>query len=172
MAMRLENVARASARFRWVYIKVDGLHIPAPPLDPAPVHAVRMYRPGVEDGSALERIFASTRALLERAASGREPYIDESWTSPFTAACGARVKVVWPGRFDDADPDRCVRCIEDLNLEKIDIAEWHRRHAARDNARWNRDQEHLDYLEWRERQRLQAWETEHPEAEEEGNGPA
>lgn len=164
--MKRDDIAAASGRYEWKYIHEERLDIPVPPEDPAPVHAVRMYLPDAANASPPQRgWFPRTRRYLERATSAREPAIDEGGSARLEAACGAHVRVVWPGRFDDADPDCCARCVEDLNLEKVDISEWRRRRTARKESRWRRDDERRNREEWHERQRQEQWDEEHPEEE-------
>jgi hypothetical protein len=115
---------------------------PEVPDDIGPIHAL-LYDPPGSEGRRLH-----PRKWLDEPC--HEPVFLE-WSDE-EAACGRRVRLVFPVSFDTGEPDACPHCLEMVDLWVTDRAECDRRVSAR-HDRWREEERaRADYEDFRRRQ--------------------
>lgn len=126
------------------------------------IHAVRSYdHPGYV---GLDRY---TSAAVTKVTAAGEHYIHEDGRT-FIAACGRRVKVVGPERFDDGAPNVCPKCLDDLLLERSNESEWTQKwQLIEANQIRKRERERKE-----DRRYFEQWDADREWAERESSRPA
>lgn len=121
---------------------------PAVPVEPGQIHAV-LYEPPTPEApdsghpKFWSRYFADDSQLVSMTAPLFRVATEHQ--SPYTAACGARVKVVYPMKFSSTESDACPRCVELAVLRQTNRSEYERRRLAR--AQRLREEMYQDDLE-------------------------
>ena len=119
---------------------------PELPEDLGRVHALLFDPPG----SWTRQV--RTRHWLDRRV--HEVTFLESAFESEEAACGRRMRVVFPMLFDTEEPDACPQCLDMVNLWVTDREEYDRRVEERTD-RWQRqDDERREIAEFMRQQRL------------------
>lgn len=131
------------------------------PEDIGPVHALLFDPPGVQPR------WKHRPDWLDKP-KPHEPMFLEGWF-PEEAACGRRVRLVFPVPFDTAEDDACPECLGMAELWVSDrpgfdarVREREERRRERADRRYEAEQAEADYEEFLRRQDAALWEGKVP----------
>lgn len=152
------KVPRSWAAARRYVIHEDKLGTyPEVPEDIGPVHAL-LFDPPEKPQPGAPPPWKHRPEWLDKP-KPHEPIFLEGWFLPEEAACGRRVRLVFPVPFDTNEDDACPECLEMAELWVGDrpafdtrIREREERRREKERRKWEAERADADYEEFLRRQ--------------------